>query len=93
MAVILIAAVLSHLNGAALPTFTADPNTRRIFTIVAKGRGATGADPAIAPIVTLLLLFEPLGKQLPQGFQVELGQHGELLRSQSLQGFGILQPI
>src|SRR5947209_3728791 len=57
-------APVPHLHGAAMLALAADAYALRIVAGVAERRGAAGADPFLAALVTALLFFEALLQRL-----------------------------
>ena len=58
----------------------------------AEGRPPACADPAVAPVVALLLLPDPLLEEPHQLLEVEVLHGGDLLRAEIQQPLGLLQP-
>ena len=69
-----IAPRAGDLNRGAAATAAADANAGGMLAAVAEGRRAAGADPAVAAVVALLLLFEQLAKSRGQLVEVEGSQ-------------------
>src|SRR5690606_35837189 len=60
-------ALIPDFDGAAVAAFMlADPHTFGIIAKRPEGRGSCRADPLIAALMALLLLFQPLAQRLHQ---------------------------
>ena len=81
-----------HLHRRAQSPAAAHPDPPGVVTGVTEGRGAPGADPAVAAVVALGLLAQALLEQLAQSLHVDGVEHATHFRIHRKGRDGILQP-
>ena len=96
-AVVAEAALVGHLHRRAAAALAADADAGGVHAVVAEGRGAAGADPAVAAVVALGLLGEALLEEAPQRLEVDvaerLSSRAALLVGEAGEGLRIGEPL